>query len=148
MVHTQRTGKITHHIITSSFEEFRANSGLDPGVVPSCIQVAQRLSSRLPKVAKNKKTIGIGAGQTSRVDSSRIAIQKYHENLVDKDEKSGCVIASDAFFPFSDGLSAAIDFGVKAVIQPGGSIRDDDVIKTADKSNVAMVFTGFMHFKH
>jgi phosphoribosylaminoimidazolecarboxamide formyltransferase/IMP cyclohydrolase len=111
-------------------------------------KVAKHVKSNAIVYAKNKKTIGIGAGQTSRVDSSRIAIQKYHENLVDKDEKSGCVIASDAFFPFSDGLSAAIDFGVKAVIQPGGSIRDDDVIKTADKSNVAMVFTGFRHFKH
>ena len=60
----------------------------------------------------------------------------------------GCVIASDAFFPFSDGLSAAIEFGVKAVIQPGGSIRDDDVIKTADEAEVAMVFTGYRHFKH
>ena len=97
---------------------------------------------------KNKKTIGIGAGQTSRVDSSRIAIQKYHENFIDKKEKLGCVIASDAFFPFSDGLTAAIEFGVKAVIQPGGSIRDDDVIKTADEAEVAMVFTGYRHFKH
>ena len=119
--------------------------------IDDCIfafKVAKHVKSNAIVYAKNRKTIGIGAGQTSRVDSSRIAIQKYQENFIDKKEKLGCVIASDAFFPFSDGLSAAIEFGVKAVIQPGGSIRDDDVIKTADEAEVAMVFTGYRHFKH
>ena len=123
----------------------------DDTQIDDCIfafKVAKHVKSNAIVYAKNKKTIGIGAGQTSRVDSSRIAIQKYHENFIDKKEKLGCVIASDAFFPFSDGLSAAIEFGVKAVIQPGGSIRDDDVIKTADEAEVAMVFTGYRHFKH
>ena len=94
------------------------------------------------------QTIGIGAGQTSRVDSSKIAIQKFHENIHDDKFSDGCVIASDAFFPFSDGLDAAIEFGVKSVIQPGGSIRDEEVIETANKAMVSMVFTGIRHFKH
>jgi phosphoribosylaminoimidazolecarboxamide formyltransferase / IMP cyclohydrolase len=111
-------------------------------------KIAKHVKSNAIVYAKNRKTIGIGAGQTSRVDSSKIAIQKFYENLSDEKEKSGCVIASDAFFPFSDGLSTAIDFGVEAVIQPGGSIRDDEVITTANKAEITMVFTGVRHFKH
>ena len=89
-------------------------------------------------------TVGIGAGQMSRVDSSRIAAGKAKDQL----GTEASVVASDAFFPFADGLIAAIEAGATAVIQPGGSIRDDEVIATADKAGVAMAFTGVRHFRH
>jgi phosphoribosylaminoimidazolecarboxamide formyltransferase/IMP cyclohydrolase len=91
------------------------------------------------------RTLGIGAGQTSRVDSSKIAAMKAAEagfNL------QGCVVSSDAFFPFADGLLEAMKVGATAVIQPGGSVHDEDVIKAANEHNVAMVFTGIRHFRH
>lgn len=90
-------------------------------------------------------TLGIGAGQMSRVDSSRIAVEK--SKLMGLDLK-GSVVASDAFFPFADGLLQAVEAGATAVIQPGGSVRDEEVIKAADDNGVAMVFTGNRHFKH
>ncbi len=97
-------------------------------------------------------TVGIGAGQMSRVDSSRIAAAKAAEGAQAMGEKQsrakGSVVASDAFFPFPDGLLAAAEAGAEAVIQPGGSIRDDDVIKAADEAGLAMVFTGMRHFRH
>jgi len=111
-------------------------------------KIVKHVKSNAIVYVKNMQTIGIGAGQTSRVDSSKIAIQKFHENIHDDKFRDGCVIASDAFFPFSDGLDAAIEFGVKSVIQPGGSIRDEEVIETANKAKVSMVFTGIRHFKH
>jgi len=93
-------------------------------------------------VAKNKSTIGIGAGQMSRVDSVNIAIQKAGVDI------KGAVLASDGFFPFPDSIEAASKAGITAIIQPGGSIRDDEVIKSANKHNIAMLFTGVRHFKH
>jgi phosphoribosylaminoimidazolecarboxamide formyltransferase/IMP cyclohydrolase len=81
----------------------------------------------------------------SRVDSSKLAATKAAEAGLDL---KGCAVASDAFFPFADGLLEAIKVGATAVIEPGGSIRDDDVIKAADENNVAMVFTGIRHFRH
>ena len=94
---------------------------------------------------KDKATCGIGTGQTSRVESSVIAVRKaMNEDISIK----GSVIASDAFFPFADGVIAAAQSGATAVIQPGGSIRDDEVIAAADQHNMAMVFTGIRHFKH
>jgi len=111
-------------------------------------KIVKHVKSNAIVYVKNMQTIGIGAGQTSRVDSSKIAIQKFHENIHDDKFRDGCVIASDAFFPFSDGLDAAIEFGVKSVIQPGGSIRDEEVIETANKAKISMVFTGIRHFKH
>ena len=89
-------------------------------------------------------TVGIGAGQMSRVDSSRIAAEKAKDQL----GTEGSVVASDAFFPFTDGLIAAIEAGATAVIQPGGSIRDEEVIAAADEAGVAMAFTGMRHFRH
>ncbi len=90
-------------------------------------------------------TVGVGAGQMSRVDSARIAaIKAQHAKL----EIRGSVVASDAFFPFRDGLDAVIDVGAAAVIQPGGSVRDDEVIAAADERGIAMVFTGVRHFRH
>jgi phosphoribosylaminoimidazolecarboxamide formyltransferase/IMP cyclohydrolase len=102
--------------------------------------------------AKGGATVGIGAGQMSRVDSSRIAAWKAHEAGEAAGEKEprtkGCVVASDAFFPFADGLMAAVEAGATAVIQPGGSMRDADVIAAADQAGIAMVFTGMRHFRH
>ena len=86
--------------------------------------------------------MGIGAGQMSRVDSSRFAIQKARVPL------KGAVMASDAFFPFRDGIDLPAEAGVTAVVQPGGSIRDEEVIAAADEHGMAMVFTGRRHFRH
>ena len=95
--------------------------------------------------AQNNMTIGVGAGQMSRVYSAKIAgIKAADENL----EVKGSVMASDAFFPFRDGLDAAAAAGITAVIQPGGSMRDDEVIAAADEHGIAMVFTGMRHFNH
>ena len=95
---------------------------------------------------------GIGAGQMSRVDSARIAVLKAQAAAEAAGETAprtqGSVVASDAFFPFADGLLAAIAAGATAVIQPGGSVRDDEVIAAADKAGLAMVFTGVRHFRH
>ena len=101
-------------------------------------------------IVQNMKTIGIGSGQPSRIDSSKIAIRKALE-LSTKSNKirlKNAVMASDAFFPFSDGIEDALANGINAIIQPGGSIRDDQVIQLADKRNVSMVFTGIRSFKH
>jgi len=105
-------------------------------------KVAKHVKSNAIVHAKNGATIGIGAGQTSRVDSARIAAEKAGARA------RGAVVASDAFFPFADGLQAAIAAGAGAVIQPGGAMRDDEVIAAADAAGVAMVFTGQRHFRH
>ena len=90
-------------------------------------------------------TIGVGAGQMSRVYSAKIAgIKAADENL----EVAGSVMASDAFFPFRDGIDAAAEAGISAIIQPGGSIRDEEIIAAADEHDIAMVFTGVRHFRH
>ena len=114
--------------------------------------VAKHVKSNAIVYVKDGLTVGIGAGQMSRVDSSRIAAWKASEaakaaGLMDTLAK-GSVVASDAFFPFADGLLAAAEAGATAVIQPGGSIRDDEVIKAADDAGLAMVFTGIRHFRH
>ncbi len=102
--------------------------------------------------AKNAATVGIGGGQPSRVDSARIAAWKAVEAAKAAGEPEplthGSVVASDAFFPFADGLEAAVAAGITAVIQPGGSLRDAEVVAAADAAGVAMVFTGTRHFKH
>ncbi len=114
--------------------------------------VGKHVKSNAIIYAKNGMTVGVGAGQMSRVNSSRIAAWK----AADAAEKAGdatswaegSVVASDAFFPFADGLLAAAEAGATAVIQPGGSIRDDEVIAAADEKGLAMVFTGMRHFRH
>lgn len=107
--------------------------------------VAQFVKSNAIVYCKNLQTIGIGAGQMSRVYSARIAgIKAADENLV----VEGSVMASDAFFPFRDGIDAAAKAGISAVIQPGGSMRDAEVIAAADEAGMAMVFTGIRHFRH
>ena len=90
-------------------------------------------------------TIGIGAGQTSRVMSVRIAAWKAEEAGLDT---AGAVLASDAFFPFRDGVDLAASFGISTIIQPGGSVRDAEVIAAADEHGIAMLFTGMRHFRH
>ncbi len=115
-------------------------------------RVGKHVKSNAIVYAKNAATTGIGAGQTSRVDSSRIAALKSADaaqaaGLAEPLAK-GSVVASDAFFPFADGLLAAAEAGATAVIQPGGSVRDDEVIAAADEKGLAMVFTGMRHFRH
>jgi phosphoribosylaminoimidazolecarboxamide formyltransferase/IMP cyclohydrolase len=108
-------------------------------------KVAKFVKSNAIIYAKNNQTIGVGAGQMSRVYSARIAAIKAQDaNL----EVAGSVMASDAFFPFRDGIDAAAEAGIAAVIQPGGSIRDDEVIAAANEHGIAMVFTGMRHFRH
>ncbi len=108
-------------------------------------KIAKHVKSNAIVYAKDERTLGIGAGQMSRVDSSRIAVQKSQIASLDL---KGSVIASDAFFPFADALMEAIEAGATAVIQPGGSVRDSEVIETADRHNISMIFTGMRHFKH
>ncbi len=108
-------------------------------------QVVKYVKSNAIVFCKNGMTIGIGAGQMSRVYSTRIAaIKAADENL----EVKGSVMASDAFFPFRDGIDTAAETGIAAIIQPGGSMRDDEVIAAADEHGLAMVFTGMRHFRH
>ncbi|MCJ2111690.1 bifunctional phosphoribosylaminoimidazolecarboxamide formyltransferase/IMP cyclohydrolase [Methylobacterium sp. E-025] len=115
-------------------------------------RVAKHVKSNAIVYAKGGATVGIGAGQMSRVDSSRIAAWKAAEGAqrlgLPDSLAVGAVVASDAFFPFADGLMAAAEAGATAVIQPGGSMRDDDVIRAADAAGLAMVFTGVRHFRH
>ena len=114
--------------------------------------VAKHVKSNAIVYARDGATVGIGAGQMSRIDSSRIAAWKAAEGATAAGEARsraiGSVVASDAFFPFADGLVAAAEAGVTAVIQPGGSIRDAEVIAAADARGLAMVFTGMRHFRH
>jgi len=114
--------------------------------------VAKHVKSNAIVYARDGATVGIGAGQMSRVDSSRIAAQKSSEAAeaagLPEPVAKGAVVASDAFFPFPDGLLAAAEAGVTAVIQPGGSMRDDAVIAAADEAGLAMVMTGRRHFRH
>jgi phosphoribosylaminoimidazolecarboxamide formyltransferase/IMP cyclohydrolase len=108
-------------------------------------RVAKHVKSNAIVYAREDRTIGIGAGQMSRVDSSRLAVEKAAIVQLDL---HGTAVASDAFFPFADGLLEAVKAGSTAVIQPGGSVRDPEVIQAADANNIAMVFTGIRHFKH
>ncbi|MEM9081387.1 MAG: bifunctional phosphoribosylaminoimidazolecarboxamide formyltransferase/IMP cyclohydrolase, partial [Verrucomicrobiota bacterium] len=108
-------------------------------------RVVKHVKSNAIVFSGSDRTLGIGAGQMSRVDSSRIAVWKAKEAGLDL---KGSIIASDAMFPFADGLDAAIEAGATAAIQPGGSIRDEEVIAAADEAGLAMVFTGHRHFRH
>jgi phosphoribosylaminoimidazolecarboxamide formyltransferase/IMP cyclohydrolase len=108
-------------------------------------KIVKHVKSNAIVYADKNRTLGIGAGQMSRVDSSRIAVWKAQEAGL---SLKGSVVCSDAFFPFPDGLIAAAEAGATAAIQPGGSVRDADVIKAADERRVAMVFTGTRHFRH
>ena len=115
-------------------------------------KVIKYVKSNAVIYVRNGATVGIGAGQMSRVDSSNIAVLKAKDAAKAAGEKTpltkGSVVASDAFFPFADGVEAAVAAGATAVIQPGGSIRDEEVIAAADKAGMAMIFTGMRHFRH
>ncbi|MCC0027830.1 MAG: bifunctional phosphoribosylaminoimidazolecarboxamide formyltransferase/IMP cyclohydrolase [Zhengella sp.] len=115
-------------------------------------RVAKHVKSNAIVYARGLATVGIGAGQMSRVDSARIAARKALDATeaagLSEPLTKGCVVASDAFFPFADGLLSAVEAGATAVIQPGGSMRDDEVIAAADEHGIAMVTTGMRHFRH
>ncbi len=108
-------------------------------------KVGKHVKSNAIVYVKDGATVGVGAGQMSRVDSARIAALKAKES---GPGTAGSVVASDAFFPFADGLMATVEAGATAVIQPGGSLRDAEVIAAADQAGIAMVFTGMRHFRH
>src|SRR5690606_1461090 len=108
-------------------------------------RVCKHVKSNAIVYVKNEQTLGVGAGQMARVDSSRSAVWNAGEARLDL---AGSVVVSEALFPFADGLIAAADAGATAAIQPGGSVRDEEVIKAADERGMAMVFTGIRHFKH
>ena len=115
-------------------------------------KIAKHVKSNAIVYVKDGISAGIGAGQMSRVDSCRIAAQKASD-MAEKHgwtapRTQGSVVASDAFFPFADGLLTAIEAGAQAVIQPGGSMRDAEVIAAADEAGIAMAFTGMPHFNH
>ncbi len=114
--------------------------------------VAKHVKSNAIVYAKDRATVGIGAGQMSRLDSTRIAVRKSEDAAIAAGGKEplvkGSVVASDAFFPFADGLISAAEAGATAVIQPGGSMRDGEVIEAANERGLAMVFTGMRHFRH
>jgi phosphoribosylaminoimidazolecarboxamide formyltransferase / IMP cyclohydrolase len=108
-------------------------------------RVAKFVKSNAIVFCADGATVGIGAGQMSRLDSVRVAALKAKDAKLDL---KGAVVASDAFFPFRDGLDALADAGAAAVIQPGGSVRDAEVIAAADERGIAMLFTGMRHFRH
>ncbi len=115
-------------------------------------RVCKHVKSNAIVYAREGATVGVGAGQMSRVDAARIAAWKAAEAAraagLDAPLTRGAVVASDAFFPFADGIEAAAAAGATAVIQPGGSVRDAEVIAAADAAGLAMVFTGLRHFRH
>jgi phosphoribosylaminoimidazolecarboxamide formyltransferase / IMP cyclohydrolase len=130
----------------------RAPSNAELRDLRFAFRVAKHVKSNTIVYAKDSATVGIGAGQMSRVDSARIAARKAEDAAKEaglaEPATRGSVVASDAFFPFADGLLVAIEAGATAVIQPGGSVRDDEVIKAADEHGIAMVLTGTRHFRH
>jgi len=130
----------------------RAPSNTELRDLRFAFRVAKHIKSNTIVYAKESATVGIGAGQMSRVDAARIAVRKAEDAAKAAGRKEpatrGSVVASDAFFPFADGLLVVIEAGATAVIQPGGSVRDDEVIKAANDHGVAMVFTGVRHFRH
>ncbi|HEV7881311.1 bifunctional phosphoribosylaminoimidazolecarboxamide formyltransferase/IMP cyclohydrolase [Bradyrhizobium sp.] len=130
----------------------RAPSDAELRDLKFAFRVAKHVKSNTIVYARDLATVGIGAGQMSRVDSARIAARKAHDAAAEaklaEPMTRGAVVASDAFFPFADGLLVAVEAGATAVIQPGGSVRDDEVIAAADEHGIAMVFTGVRHFRH
>jgi phosphoribosylaminoimidazolecarboxamide formyltransferase/IMP cyclohydrolase len=130
----------------------RAPSEQELADLAFAFKVAKHVKSNAIVYAKDGATVGIGAGQMSRIDSTRIAASKAANAAeamgASEPLTKGSVVASDAFFPFADGLLAAAEAGATAVIQPGGSMRDDEVIQAADDKGLAMVFTGKRHFRH
>ncbi|EAS48570.1 bifunctional purine biosynthesis protein, phosphoribosylaminoimidazolecarboxamide formyltransferase/IMP cyclohydrolase [Aurantimonas manganoxydans SI85-9A1] len=130
----------------------RAPSETELADLKFAFRVAKHVKSNAIVYARDLATVGVGAGQMSRVDSARIAARKAEDAAAAAGHAEpltrGAVVASDAFFPFADGLLSAVAAGASAVIQPGGSMRDDEVIKAADDNDIAMVMTGMRHFRH
>ncbi|HEY6430606.1 MAG TPA: bifunctional phosphoribosylaminoimidazolecarboxamide formyltransferase/IMP cyclohydrolase [Acetobacteraceae bacterium] len=150
LVQTRDAGRVSSHdlkVVTK-----RAPTPAELADLIFAFRVCKHVKSNAIVYAKAGATVGIGAGQMSRVDAARIAAWKAADAAktagLDRPLTSGSVVASDAFFPFADGLEAAIAAGATAVIQPGGSMRDKEVIEAADRAGVAMVFTGLRHFRH
>ena len=130
----------------------RSPTGRELDDLKFAFSVVKHVKSNAIVYAREGATLGIGAGQMSRVDSARLAARKAQEAAAEEGETGprteGSVVASDAFFPFADGLRAVVEAGATAVIQPGGSVRDREVIEAADRAGIAMVFTGVRHFLH
>jgi phosphoribosylaminoimidazolecarboxamide formyltransferase / IMP cyclohydrolase len=130
----------------------RAPSAAELADLAFAWKVCKHVKSNAIVYARDGVTVGVGAGQMSRVDSARIAARKAEDAAQaagwPKPRTIGSVVASDAFFPFADGLLASVEAGATAVIQPGGSMRDAEVIAAADAAGLAMVFTGMRHFRH
>ena len=130
----------------------RAPSAAELDDLKFAFRVAKHVKSNAIVYVRNGATVGIGAGQMSRVDSARIAARKAQDAAeaqgLSEPLTKGSAVASDAFFPFADGLLSAIEAGATSVIQPGGSMRDDEVIRAADEAGIAMVLTGMRHFRH
>lgn len=150
LLQSRDAGRVAENDLTVVTKRQPTEAELDDMIF--AFRVAKHVKSNAIVYVKGQATVGIGAGQMSRVDSSRIAARKAEEAGATAglggSLAQGSVVASDAFFPFSDGLLAAAAAGATAIIQPGGSIRDDDVIAAADDAGLAMVFTGMRHFRH
>jgi phosphoribosylaminoimidazolecarboxamide formyltransferase/IMP cyclohydrolase len=143
LVQTRDLGMVTRDQLRVVSKRVPSDSELDDLLF--AWQVCKFVKSNAIVYARERSTVGIGAGQMSRVYSSRVAAMKAADEKLDV---RGSVMASDAFFPFRDGLDVAATYGIAAVIQPGGSMRDAEVIAAADEHGMAMVFTGMRHFRH
>jgi phosphoribosylaminoimidazolecarboxamide formyltransferase/IMP cyclohydrolase len=150
LLQSRDTGRVTRDALTTVTKRAPTEAELEDLLF--AFRVAKHVKSNAIVYVKDGATVGVGAGQMSRVDSSRIAAWKAAEAAavakLPEPLTRGSVVASDAFFPFADGLIAAADAGVTAIIQPGGSMRDAEVIAAADERGLAMVFTGIRHFRH
>ncbi len=142
LVQTRDSGRVTGADLRTAGK--RAPTAGETADMLFAMKVCKHVKSNAIVFARDGATVGVGAGQMSRVDSVRIAAHKASEHAGAKHS----VVASDAFFPFADGLLAAIEAGATAAIQPGGSVRDEEIIKAADDAGIAMVFTGMRHFRH
>src|SRR5205823_12414141 len=137
--------------VSETREQMRVVSELEPDeqqweALLFAWKVCRHVRSNAIVIARGQATIGIGAGQMSRVDAVRTALEEAR--AAQPERLAASVLASDAFFPFADGPQLAIDAGVSAIIQPGGSVRDHEVVEAADRAGIAMVFTQRRHFRH
>ena len=114
-------------------------------------RIVKHVKSNAIVVVKDGATLGVGAGQMNRVGSARIALEQAKASLAERGidiKDAGVVLGSDGFFPFGDSVESAAEYGVAAIVQPGGSVRDTESVEAADKHGIAMLFTGMRHFKH
>jgi phosphoribosylaminoimidazolecarboxamide formyltransferase / IMP cyclohydrolase len=150
LAQTRDNGSVSSHALEVVTK--RAPTDMELADLLFAFRVCKHVKSNAIVYARDGATVGIGAGQPNRVDSARIAAWKSQAAAkaagLDAPLACGSVVASDAFFPFADGLEAAVAAGATAVIQPGGSVRDKEVIAAADAAGIAMVFTGMRHFRH